>query len=57
MDRNDDEFGSERLVQLVGKERALRAPEIVKSVLTEVDLFSRGGTHEDDRVILIMKVE
>jgi sigma-B regulation protein RsbU (phosphoserine phosphatase) len=57
MDRNDDEFGSDRLVQLVGKERALRAPEIVKSVLTEVDLFSRGGTHEDDRVILIMKVE
>jgi phosphoserine phosphatase RsbU/P len=57
MDRNDDEFGSERLVELVGKERGLRAPEIVKSVLTEVDLFSRGGTHEDDRVILIMKVE
>jgi serine phosphatase RsbU (regulator of sigma subunit) len=57
MDRNDDEFGSERLVQLVAKERGLRAPEIVQSVLTAVDLFSRGGTHEDDRVILIMKVE
>ena len=56
MDRNDDEFGQERLVQLVAKERALHAADIVQSVLTEVDLFSRGGTHEDDRVILVMKV-
>ncbi len=56
MDRDDEEFGQERLVQLVAKERALPAAELVQSVLTEVDLFSRGGTHEDDRVILIMKV-
>src|ERR1700675_1602891 len=56
MDRDDEEFGQERLVQLVAKERALPAPELVQSGLTEVDLFSRGGTHEDDRVILIMKV-
>jgi hypothetical protein len=25
-------------------------------VLKEVDLFSRGGTHEYDRVIMILKV-
>jgi hypothetical protein len=25
-------------------------------VLKEVDLFSHGGTHDDDRVIFIMKV-
>jgi sigma-B regulation protein RsbU (phosphoserine phosphatase) len=56
MDRDGEEFGQERLVQLVAKERALPAAELVQSVLTEVDLFSRGGTHEDDRVILIMKV-
>jgi serine phosphatase RsbU (regulator of sigma subunit) len=40
----------------VARERSLPAAEIVQSVLTEVDHFSRGGTHEDDRVILIMKV-
>lgn len=56
MDAQDDEFGSQRLVDLVARERALPAAEIVNSVLTEVDLFSRGGTHEDDRVILILKV-
>ena len=56
MNAQDDEFGSPRLVELVARERALPAAEIVQSVLTEVDLFSRGGTHEDDRVILILKV-
>jgi len=56
MDAQDDEFGSQRLVDLVARERALPAAEIVQSVLTEVDYFSRGGTHEDDRVILILKV-
>jgi sigma-B regulation protein RsbU (phosphoserine phosphatase) len=56
MDTEDDEFGSQRLVDLVARERKLPAAEIVQSVLREVDLFSRGGTHEDDRVILILKV-
>ena len=56
MNAQDDEFGSPRLAELVARERALPAEEIVQSVLTEVDLFSRGGTHEDDRVILILKV-
>jgi sigma-B regulation protein RsbU (phosphoserine phosphatase) len=56
MNAQDDEYGSQRLIELVARERALPAAEIVQSVLTEVDHFSRGGTHEDDRVILIMKV-
>jgi sigma-B regulation protein RsbU (phosphoserine phosphatase) len=56
MNAQDDEFGSQRLIDLVARERSLPAAEIVQSVLTEVDHFSRGGTHEDDRVILIMKV-
>jgi sigma-B regulation protein RsbU (phosphoserine phosphatase) len=56
MNAQDDEFGSQRLIEMVARERALPASEIVQSVLTEVDYFSRGGTHEDDRVILIMKV-
>ena len=56
MNSQDDEYGSQRLIDLVARERSLPAAEIVQSVLTEVDHFSRGGTHEDDRVILIMKV-
>jgi len=55
-DKNDEEFGRERLSELVAKHRELPAEEIVSKVLTEVDQFSRGGTHEDDRVILVIKV-
>ncbi|HKS82079.1 MAG TPA: GAF domain-containing SpoIIE family protein phosphatase [Candidatus Acidoferrales bacterium] len=53
----DEEFGNQRLVEWVAQERALPADQIVQSVLTEVDRFSKGGTHEDDRVILVLKVE
>jgi sigma-B regulation protein RsbU (phosphoserine phosphatase) len=52
----EEEFGSKRLVDLVASERTRPAQEIVQSVLKEVDLFSHGGTHDDDRVILILKV-
>jgi phosphoserine phosphatase RsbU/P len=52
----DEEFGSQKLAELVAQQRALPAAEIVQSVLTEVDRFSKGGTHEDDKVLLILKV-
>ena len=56
MNAQDDEFGSQRLIDLVARERSLPAAEIVLNpVLTEVDHFSRGGTRENDRR-LIMKV-
>jgi sigma-B regulation protein RsbU (phosphoserine phosphatase) len=56
MDKDSEEFGQPRLVDLCVRERAKPAQEIVDIVLKEVDLFSRGGTHEDDRVIMILKV-
>ena len=52
----EEEFGSKRLVELVASERTQPAADIVKSVLKEVDLFSQGGTHDDDRVIFVMRV-
>src|SRR5580692_377839 len=56
MDKESEEFGQPRLVELCVRERAKPAQEIVDIVLKEVDLFSRGGTHKDDRVIMILKV-
>ena len=55
-DKQDEEFGRQRLAELVAKHRELPAEKIVTEVLAEVDQFSRGGTHEDDRVILVIKV-
>jgi len=56
MDRAGEEYGLERLENAVVKYRQRSAQEIVKSLLREVDEFSRGGVHEDDRVVLILKV-
>jgi sigma-B regulation protein RsbU (phosphoserine phosphatase) len=56
MDTSSNEYGNERLAEAVRRERDKPAVEIVDSVLAEVDRFSRGGPHDDDRVILILKV-
>jgi sigma-B regulation protein RsbU (phosphoserine phosphatase) len=56
MDPSSNEYGIERLAEAVRREREKPAGEIVDSVLAEVDRFSRGGPHDDDRVILILKV-
>lgn len=56
MDVHGHEYGPERLVDVVRHERTAPAEQIAETVLTEVDRFSRGGPHEDDRVILILKV-
>ncbi len=51
-----NEYGLERLVEWVRRERSAPAQQIVETLLAEVDRFSRGGTHDDDRVILVVKV-
>jgi len=56
MNAQDDEYGNERLVELVRSKRDAPAEAIVAAVLDDVGRFSRGGTHEDDRIILILKV-
>jgi phosphoserine phosphatase RsbU/P len=56
MDVNGDQYGRQRLVDAVRLERKAPATQIVEAVLTDVDSFSQGGLHSDDRVILILKV-
>ncbi len=38
------------------KNRQRAAQEIVDAVLAEVDEFSRGGAHVDDKVLMVLKV-
>ncbi|MGH9815889.1 MAG: PP2C family protein-serine/threonine phosphatase [Candidatus Acidiferrales bacterium] len=56
MNPANEEYGSERLVAAVERCRSLPAQKIVEAVLEDVEQFSRGGTHEDDRVIYILRV-
>jgi serine phosphatase RsbU (regulator of sigma subunit) len=40
----------------VTKCRMQEPEEILRCILEEVDQHSRGGMHEDDRVLMVMKV-
>ncbi len=55
MDAVGVEFSRTRLADLVSNLRAGAPEEIISAVLAEVDRHSRGGIHEDDRILLVMK--
>ena len=57
MDPQNEEYGLDRMVEVVRKHRTEPAQRILDNLIADVDRFSRGGTHEDDRVVLILKVE
>jgi sigma-B regulation protein RsbU (phosphoserine phosphatase) len=52
----EEQYGVERLVARVRANRSRSAQEIVDAVFDEVDAFSKGGQHEDDRVVMAVKV-
>jgi serine phosphatase RsbU (regulator of sigma subunit) len=56
MDTKENEYGLESLTAAVHRQRHLPAQQIVENVLAEVDQYSLGGPHEDDRVLLVLKV-
>jgi phosphoserine phosphatase RsbU/P len=56
MDAKDDEYGTERLVAGILKNRHKPAQEMVDCILADVEEFSRGGTHMDDKVLMVLKV-
>lgn len=52
----EEQYGVERLVARILASRALPAREIVDSVFAEVAEFSKGGEHQDDQVLMAVKV-
>jgi len=56
MDAEGNEYGKPRLAESVTKCREQDTKEILRRILEEVDVHSRGGIHEDDRILLVMKV-
>jgi sigma-B regulation protein RsbU (phosphoserine phosphatase) len=53
---DSDEFGAERLASTARKYQHLSASEMCENVVREVDEFSRGGPHIDDKVLMVVKV-
>jgi phosphoserine phosphatase RsbU/P len=56
MDAQGTEYGRPRLANAVTERCAECASGILNSVLSEVEGHARGGVHEDDRILLVMKV-
>ncbi len=55
-DTNGDEFGAERLASTARQYQHLSASEMCQNVVRDVDVFSRGGPHIDDKVLMVVKV-
>jgi phosphoserine phosphatase RsbU/P len=56
MNAAGDEYGRARLADAVSKCRERSPEQILQRVLQEVETHSRGGIHEDDRILMVMKV-
>jgi len=49
-------FGAERLAACVAGHHEKRAQAIIESVQEELERFAAGGTHVDDKVLVVLKV-
>jgi sigma-B regulation protein RsbU (phosphoserine phosphatase) len=56
MDVAGNEFGKPELAASVAAKRGRAPQEILRAVIAEVEKHSRGGMYEDDRIVLVMKV-
>jgi sigma-B regulation protein RsbU (phosphoserine phosphatase) len=56
MDREGEEYGSKRLVESVRGSISQSAAEVVSAVAADVSVYSREGTHLDDKVLIAIKV-
>ncbi|MGD0693886.1 MAG: GAF domain-containing SpoIIE family protein phosphatase [Terriglobia bacterium] len=56
MDAEHDEYGAERLIERVRENADQPATGIVEAVSADVARFSRHGTHVDDKVMIVIKV-
>jgi sigma-B regulation protein RsbU (phosphoserine phosphatase) len=56
MDAEGNEYGKPRLAESVCRCREQQPAEVLRRILEEVDAHSQGGIHEDDRILMVMKV-
>jgi sigma-B regulation protein RsbU (phosphoserine phosphatase) len=56
MDVDSEEFGTERLIASANQVTDKKAKEIVLKICDDVTVYSKGGTHMDDKVMLAIKV-
>ncbi len=53
--RQGEEFGAERLVEVVRRGRGLDAPSLEAEILRALDAFAAGSRATDDRTLIVLK--
>ena len=56
MDRNKQQFGMEKLIELLKDNPQLQAAELIKLIHKKVEEFSEGQPQFDDFTLMIVKV-
>ncbi len=57
MNSRDEEFGEERLQQLVAQNLQLSAADLQKLILTEIEQFVAGAPQHDDMTLVVARVQ
>ncbi|MFQ5776829.1 MAG: PP2C family protein-serine/threonine phosphatase [Terriglobia bacterium] len=52
----DEQYESDRIVQVAKANQQRSAREIVDAVFTDVDTFAAAGAHQDDKIMMALKV-
>jgi len=55
-DEQKEEYGGKRLAEFVRRHRDRTAQEVVEAVLSEVSSYSTASMNDDDKVLIVMKV-
>lgn len=56
MNPEEDQYEAERLVRIARQNRQRSAKEIVDAIFADVAAFSQGGIHQDDKVMMAIKI-
>jgi sigma-B regulation protein RsbU (phosphoserine phosphatase) len=53
---DSEEYETTRMIEVAQKERLRSAPEIADAIIADVDAFSSEGSHQDDVILMAIKV-
>ena len=56
-DADEEEFGEKRLISVIAQNRRRTPAEICSHILASVDAFLRGRAAEDDRTLVIARLQ
>ncbi len=57
MNKRDEEFDEERLIQALSQHKARTAADLISEILERVDAFTSGARQHDDMTLIVVRVQ